>query len=388
MNGRKDLANIAEARPGTFRSGRAASVLAALVGFLTFVSCANPSAAAGGWSGVAHAGDVVYVGSMQGQVVALDAETGTFQANFPKDNDRDVFGALYGTPTLEEGAVFIGGFNGKVYRLSQNDLQPEAAPFEVLGDAISKGVTGSVAAANGRIVLGATETSETGRLHVLNATDMSETCRYPSDPSHSVGRVWSTPLVSDSVAYFGDLSHRLYGVSISDCSELWAIELGGAIASTPLIVDDILYIGTFDRIFYAVHVGTGEATQLFTAGSWFWSGIATDGTLLYIPNLDGTLYAYDLANGSMAWEYDTNGPILAAPVVIDDRVVVASDSGIVSVLSSSGSLEWEYQVNAEVRAPLAARGSVVYLAALDQTVHAIDVQARRVFWREPASTKR
>ena len=359
---------------------------------LLLTGCMNRFTPAAGWSGAAYEGGLIYLGSMEGQLLALDAETGILHDAFPSDqaDALDTFEAIYGTPTVANGRVYVGGLNGKVYTLNSDTLEPEALTFEVEGAEQSKGIVGAVVVSDGMVVVGAAEDSQSGRIFVLDADTLQEVCRFPASSEETIGRVWSTPVVADGVAYVGDLDHHLYAISTDDCSPQWSApaDLGGGIGSTPLLLGDKLYVGSFNRTFYAVDIATGQAEAVFKAGGWFWSGIATDGQRLFTPNLDGKLYAVDIASGGIAWEFDTNGKALSAPVVVGSQVVVASDADSIHVLdAATGQKAWSFQVDADVRAPLEAQGSVVYVSTLDHQVHALDVVSRRAVWRGPYETR-
>ncbi len=370
--------------------------LAGVIGLFLLAACGarefNPDA---GWSGVTDGGDVVYVGTMDRQVLALDAETGLLRAAFPEEpgGEDEKFRAIYGTPTLADDRVYVGGFNGKVYALDAQSLKNVFGDegFEVEGAELSKGVIGAVVAYEGKVVFGAAEDSESGRLYVLDAETFSEVCRFPARRADPIGKVWSTPAIADGVAYFGDLAHRFYAVRIDDCSLRWSApaELGGAIGSTPVVRGGTVYVGAFDRSFYAIDAATGAVRRLFKAGSWFWSGVATDGEMLFIPSLDGKLYAMDLATEFVVWEFDTEGAILSTPTLVGDQVVVASDAERLYVVDIASGVEVSSrQLSGKVRAPLTARGSVVYLSTLDHKIEAIDVALGRARWAEPANTRR
>ena len=364
-------------------------LLGSLIGLLLFAGCARGFEAAGGWSGVADGGDVVYVGSMEGQVLALDSVTGARREAFPAERDIATFGGIYGTPTVVEGRVYAAGFNGKVYALGTGTLQPEVLGFEVEGTELSKGVAGSLVIVEDKVVFGAAEDSEQGRLYVLSAENLQEVCRYPARGEDSIGKIWMTPVVSEGVAYFGDLAHRLYAVSVDDCTLLWPqpLKLDGGIASTPIVLNGNMYVGAFDRNFYEVDLATGQAEVLFEAGGWFWSGMAMDGEKLYVPNMDGKLYAVDPISGFVEWEFDTEGSVLSAPVLVNGQVVVGSDSRTLYVVDArTGEQVWEYRVDGEIRAPLMAKGSVVYVSTLGHSVYAVDVALGRVVWG-PMDTK-
>ena len=342
-------------------------------------------------------GELVYVGSREGTLLALDAETGIREWQFPQDtgDSGDAFGAIYGSPAVANGTIYLGGDDGRVYAVRAGRVESGggrkawAVPFDVDGEPETQGVIGGVIYDEGKVVFGAALDSERGRLYVLNADDGLEECRYPA--SGAIGKIWSTPAVADGIAYFGDLNHRFYAVSLEDCSLQWPapVEFDGAIASTPLVRDGRVYVGAFDRTFYAVDAATGQVSTLLTADNWFWSGVATDGTSLFVPSLDGKLYAVRLARGTQLWApFDTEGAILSTPVVMGNEVVVASDADTLYVLSASnGSVQWRFEIGADVRAPLMAKGDVVYVSAMDHTIHAIDISKRFPVNGWPVSTK-
>lgn len=347
----------------------------------------NPSS---GWSGVVDGGEDVYVGSIDAQVVAFDAESGSRVWAFPSDKDdaRDTFLAIYGTVTLVGNTLYVPGYNGKVYSLDV-ESQDVIGEFEIEGEEQTKSVVSNVVIVDGKAVFGAASDSENGQLYVLDATEIErEICRYPENGT--IGKVWSTPVVVDGIAYFGDFNHFFYAVSLEDCSLVWPepVELDGAIASTALVVDGTIYIGAFDRNFYAIDAATGSARSLFTADGWFWSGVVTDGQRVYVPNMDGTLYAWGLRSERLEWSFSTEGTLRSTPVLVDDQIVVASDSRTMYVLDTiDGRREWDFDLGEKVQAPLMAMGSVIYISDRDHNIHAIDIDARRPVRRWPVSTK-
>ena len=358
---------------------------------LLFAACTgdqfNPRSS---WSAVVDGGQDVYVGSRDAQVLAFDAETGSRLWAFPPDKDdaRDAFLAIYAAVTLSGNTLYVSGYNGSIYSLDV-ETQDVIGVFEIEGDEQTKSVVSDVVITDGKAVFGAADDSDTGHLYVLDAAEIErEICRYPENGT--IGKVWTTPVVADGIAYFGDFDHFFYAVSLEDCSLVWPdpVELDGAIASTPLMVDGTLYVGAFDRNFYAIDAATGSARSLFTAGGWFWSGVVTDGQRLYVPNMDGSLYAWDLQSERVAWEFPTEGAVRSTPVIVDGRVVVASDSHTLYVLDAiEGRREWDFDLGEKVQAPLLAKGSVIYVSDQDHNIHAVDIDDRRPVRRWPVSTK-
>ncbi len=387
----------------------ARSLLLALASLVLLAACAGRQGvgASESWSGVAiqPGTDAAFVGTRDGRVLELILRAnsrGVIQPQLGEvfdTADRDegddgsrVSAAFYGTPAVANGRVYVGSYQGFVYSLRASDSSQgralddrDVGSFEIDGDDLAKGISGSVVYDNGTLVVVATEDTNDGRLYILDAEaldanarqDRIERCRYPSDDDDpSVGRSWTTPLVIDRIAYFGDLEHALHAVSIDTCKSVWdqPAELGGAIVATPVAVGGRLYVGAFDRHLYSIDIASGAVAEVLTAGSWFWASPATDGRLVYAPNLDGRLYAYDTLAGQKAWDYDQEGdldPLLAPPAVVGSNIVLASDSGIFTLVDNRGRrLRRIGNAGDKVRSDLTVFDSTVYAHSLDELLTA------------------
>ncbi|MDA1035852.1 MAG: PQQ-binding-like beta-propeller repeat protein [Chloroflexi bacterium] len=308
------------------------------------------------------------------------------------DSKSRVGSAFYGTPAVANGRVYVGSYQGFVYSMRAADSSGgralgDVGSFEIDGDNLAKGISGSVVYDDGALIVVATEDTNKGHLYVLDAEELDanarqdriERCRYPADDNFVVGRAWTTPLVVNRVAYFGDLDHFLHAVSIDTCLPVWdePAELGGAIVSTPVAVNGRLYVGAFDRHFYSIDMASGTVADVMTAESWFWASPATDGRLVYAPNLDGRLYAYDTLAGQKAWEYDQEGDLdalLAKPAIVGPNIVLASDSGIFSLVDNEGRMLRRIgKAGDKVRSDLTVIGSTVYAHSLDELLTAYAV---------------
>ncbi len=355
---------------------------------LLLAGCAqNRSAATQSWSGVAGDGDSLFVGTNEGKLIQLSADAGIARYapyTAPPAADGEGFPAIYGAPTIDGDRVVVGAYNGVVASVNADNLS-DPRTFEIDGNSLTKGIAGSVAVSGGVLVVAASEDADKGRLYVLDKASLTENCRYPARNEDPIGQLWTTPVVQGSVAYFGDLSHRVHAIDVNDCRPVWdePAQLGGAVVAPPLIVGDRLYLGAFDQAFYAIDLATGAAVKQFEANSWFWAGAVSDSARIYAPNMDGNIYAYDIASGRVAWVYpnETAEPVLSTPVVVGNQLVYASDTGVMTVLrASDGVREWDRRVGDRVRAPITTDGVRVYLHALDETVAAIDLQTKQLAW--------
>ncbi len=348
----------------------------------------NRNAATQSWSGVAVSDNSTYIGTKDGKLIQLSVDGGVARiAPFetPQTQENQGFPAIYGTPTLNDDRIFFGTYNGLVISVNNNDFR-DLRTFEIGGNDLTKGIAGSVIVQGDKLIVAAAEDANEGRLYVLDKNTLSEICRYPARNEKPIGQLWTTPVIQDGVAYFGDLNHYVHSVSITDCSNNWISpsKLGGAIVSPPTILDDNLYLGTFDQFFYSINLLTGNPEKLFAANNWFWSGSVTDGDSFYIPNMDGNIYAYDLSNGRIKWVYPDKPqvePILAAPVLHQDKLIFATDSGMMVVLDTvTGSRLWDRRVGDSVRAPLTLYNNLIFVHSLDETISAVDMKTRQLSW--------
>ncbi|MBI2873144.1 MAG: PQQ-binding-like beta-propeller repeat protein [Chloroflexi bacterium] len=339
--------------------------------------------AATGWSGATLSGDLLYLGTMEGRVLALEvASLGSERWRFPKGDKDERLEPVYGPPAVTDGRVYVGTYGGKVYALDAASGN-KVWEFDTGGQ-----IVGGPAVADGLVAIGYAD-----GLYVIDAQDGGRRCRFPAQGK--IGKVWSTPAIAQGVVYFGSLDYNVYAVNLADCQERWRFPTKGAVAATPLVHQGVVYVGSFDRTFYALDdtalAEDRERKVLWTfqgAKNWFWSGVVTDGELVFVPSMDWRLYALRIRDGTLAWgsAFDAGGPILSTPTIAGSRVTVASDAGRVHVLDRrSGAEEWSYKVDAKVRAPLVAAGDRVYLSALDHSVRAVNVERGRQEWQ--VSTK-
>ncbi len=121
----------------------------------TLTGCLNGGVVqrAQGGSGPAQDQDLLYVGSREGKVLALDPESRSRGLPFPSPEewiyprDKDKLKAIYGTPVVSGGNIYLGTFDGQVHALDaktgfprwQQPLEDEGAiigALAVAGDTV------------------------------------------------------------------------------------------------------------------------------------------------------------------------------------------------------------------------------------------------------------
>jgi len=366
---------------------------------LTGAGCVGIKSAPEGGSGVAIAGDILYVapafrtggGGLScapqpsvGKLISVNT-SGAQQWEVPLEPSARAGGgfscapasvpvAIYGTPVVDGGLVYVGGYNGIVYALNsdsgalrwvyprQGSLQPIIGGLVVAGDKVFFG-------------------NSDGKVYALDAETGDKKWEFATED-----KLWSTPFVEGDTLYIGSFDKRLYALNTADGSEKWAFETDGAITSTPIIYNDTVYLGSFDRYLYAVRAADGSLKWKFMGGNWFWASPVVSGNNIYAGCLDGKVYTLDVESGSKVAEINLESPISSSPAVVDGSVIVATEAGKVYAIENNQRRELR-TLGAKVLAPLYTSNGVVYVHAENDKLYALNVQTGAELWALSLSGK-
>ena len=332
--------------------------LALVLALLSLAACSRVTNPVGG-SGGTVAGDVLYIGTSTGRVIALDTATGETLWRFELQSE-DVDRAIYGTPAVVDDTVYVGGYDGVLYAIATDG---ELMWQERLGGAI----VGGPLVVDDMILVGSSD----GYMYAIDIEDQTREWRFLT--GH---KVWSTPAVADGVVYFGSLDHNLYAVDIEDGTELWHFKTNGAVVAQPVVIGGRVFIGSFDGVFYAVDVGSGtEIWRFEEASNWYWASAIAVGPLIYAPSLDGNLYALDIGTGELRWTLKTEGAIIGSPVVVHDMIAVPSADGKIRLARLRDLSERDAcNVGDDIRASLVEHDGSLYFGVRDRSIRALRIK--------------
>ncbi len=351
--------------PHTSRYLRLVLVLAALaVLCLAATGCGRDlGASTKGWGSVAVGNGVVYATTLAGQVYALDdfGLDGVSTRWVSAVGSERGFGGAYGSPAIGR-YVYVSGIDGILYAFDgsagagsvqvawrQPQFETEDMPSLVGSPALDE--------AGGIIAVG----SEDGGLYAYNALT-GENLHW--SPFRTDGKVWSTPVLRNGVAYFGSQDGSVYAVSLETGALVWRYDTGGSVVATPLVHKNLLIVGSFDRQLYALGLNDGQPRWQFAGQNWWWATPVSSGRAIYAASMDGNVYAID-DNGVPLWNYDMGAPIVADPLLVERGLVVASRDGRVVLLRASASAQETPQEIAsysirdgEIKAPLVQSSTI------------------------------
>ena len=336
-------------------------IAASAAAILLLTGCVRPSTPQG-WSGGVVVENRLYIGSQDRDVRALDTETGAAAWRFDLRGEVESNRAVYGTPAVEDGVVYVGSYDGYLYALNIDTGQDA---WEVrVGD--GSPIVGGPAVGEGLVVIGSSD----GTLYAYDAETGSFLWRFDTDNS-----IWASPAIADGKVYFGSMDRTVYAIDAETGKEIWKFPTGGAVTAAPLVMDGRVYIGSFSSVFYAIDAETGkEIWQFPGANNWYWSRAVANGGMVFVASMDGRLYALDAGSGQLVWTIQTEAPIIGAPVLIGDRVAVASTNGVVQFVKQQGGADpVQCNIRQTIKAHLAAEGSRVFFRAEDHTIRALEI---------------
>lgn len=326
-----DKRNQAQPRSGQYWRTRGLVLILLLA--VVAAGCA-PQVAAGSWAGLAVDDSGLIMANLD-RVTRMN-EAGTARWEFPAPSDRNQLTQFYSQPILTEDAVYVGGFDHKVYALDRdNGLQ-----IWVNEDATGQIIAG-LALSNGKLIVSMGDEG----VMALNQLNGEQLWLFPTEQG-----VWATPLIVDNTVYVTSMDKNIYALNLDTGEEVWRQELEGAAAGTPAYADGVLYVGSFAHKLFKLNAASGEIIDTFEAHNWVWGGPALVDGVLYFGDLSGYLYALNASDLSPVWQREVSaGAIRATPLIVGDTLVVGSRDGSVYALNrDNGTPIWTQTAPAAV----------------------------------------
>jgi outer membrane protein assembly factor BamB len=254
-------------------------------------------------SSPAVANDVVYFGSDDYNLYALNASTGQKRWTFPTND------AIRSSPAIVNGLVYFGSNDHSIYALDASTGQ-KIWSFQT-GDAIKS----SPAVANGLVYV----SSDDHNLYALDASSGQKLWSFQANAA-----IDSSPAVANGFVYVGSSDGNLDALNASNGQKLWSFQTGSAITSSPAVANGFVYIGSSDNSLYALNASNGQKLWSYLIGSTIISSPTVANGLVYIGSSDDSLYALNASNGQKLWSFQTGGFIDSSPTVADGVTYVGS----------------------------------------------------------------
>jgi len=248
-----------------------------------------------------------------------------------------------GSAAVAPGMVYIGSLDGFLYALD-TATGKRIWQFKTQDQPLSP-----PAFSAGTLFVGSTE----GILYALHARTGHTRLRF-----RTRDRLQDTPVVANGLVYFPS-GGQLYAVA-ADAREfpgqyqlqlVWAqlwiwqfpvprppVQPGSrwrfspwkpphGLLSAPAVAAEAFYVGDAEGYLYARDALTGEGLWQFQAGGALMASPVIIGPRVYFGTDDGFLYALDRTHGELLWKLSLGAPIHATPVFASGRLYVQTTDG-------------------------------------------------------------
>jgi outer membrane protein assembly factor BamB len=341
------------------------------------------------------AGGVVYVGSSDSRLRALDGRTGEIHwaadAGAPIDAAPAVAGGVVLAATRAGEFLAFDRASGAVRWRVRAGPELPLAWEGMSGDLY----TASPAVAGDVAVFGGGD----GVVYAIDLASGDVRWRFATE-----GRVRSSPAVAEGVVYAGSADGSLYAIALEDGRRLWRFDTEGrgvdsssygydrrTITSSPAVAGGAVVFGSRDGSLYAVEAASGTLRWRVLHDDTSWS-IASpaivNGLVLDASSDAGFFHAVDAATGRVVWRVDTGAPIWPSPVVAGGTAWFLTSLGeLWGVDVRTGAVGERVQLGVRTKSSPWIEDGVLYMGTDEGSVLAIRLVdppglARAVYWDE------
>lgn len=236
-----------------------------------------------------------------------------------------------------------------------------------------------------RPVLGADTlyvSSRGGKVYALDAASGNKKWQFPADNSYITGQnssMYAAPIVGGQYVLVASSDKKLYVLNAVSGEKFCTFETGDAIIATPAYSDGVVYVGSSELV-----PGLLSDSDL--------PGIVSRIPAFFRPS-PHKLYAVDLnqavKSGQCAkkWEFETKDKIWAEPLIVGDRVFVASlDHHLYALDRASGKRIWDFAAGGAIASSPRHSNGIIYFGSFDTKVYAVNASDGKPAWDKPFAT--
>ena len=284
------------------------------------------------WSEINQIGENLVITTKKGEVILVNPASGEAVGQCKTSEGRNGISAIYGNPLINKGVIYIGGFDGAVYKINPDSLvgSRDDSPCTVLFDPDyeekSDPFIGGPSIKEDMLLIN----SESGLLYAI---DINSGAELWDAPFKADSRTWNAPTINGNTAYIGTLSGKIYSLDFNQSgyslNKDWNFEASAGIGSITLD-NDVMFVASFDNKIYAINQNDAEPIwqEPFKGENWFWAAPILFENRLFAPNLDHKFYVIDKISGRNAAEpIETGGAIRGSAAITGNLVFFANEEG-------------------------------------------------------------
>lgn len=298
-------------------------------------------------------GEVIYLGTVDGQLLAMSLKDGSTLWKYSTKAIQ-----LKASAAVKEGIIVVGDGEGIVHAVDARTGEKKWT-FTTQGEIISSANFTN----DGKVLVG----SNDEHLYCLDLKTGEMKWKYKIE-----GPINGAPAVVEGFTFVAGCDGALHIVRISDGTMINKVSLGGPSGASAAILGQRLYVGNMERSFLCIDWKKAEVVWEYeppkTAS--FYSSAAITSDLAVVGARDRKIHAIKLSDGSNAWTFQTRGRVDCSPIILGNRVYCPSGDGNLYCLDlKTGNKLWQEALGASVTASCAYSNGRLVVGNSDGAVY-------------------
>ncbi|HUT67064.1 MAG TPA: PQQ-binding-like beta-propeller repeat protein [Dehalococcoidales bacterium] len=304
-------------------------------------------------------------------------------------------GAIHSSPAVVDGVVYFGSRDSYIYALDA------ATGEELWSFKTGSWVESSPVVVNGVVYCG----SNDGDLYALNAATGTKLWSFEAEYA-----IRSSPAVANGVVYFGSDDYYVYAVDIATGKGLWKFETDSLITSSPIVIDGVVIVGSVDGSCYVLNAKNGRVRLNFKTHSSVVASPVVSNGIAYLASTSGFVYAIDYHAKNWPFENklkiywgvlymygaaprppDASGFIWmqwlgwgvrasSSPALVDGIIYLGAGNNLLTMDAATREVLWSFETGDAVVSSPAVAGSAVYAGSQDGRLYAVDRATGAKLW--------
>jgi outer membrane protein assembly factor BamB len=277
---------------------------------------------------------------------------------------------IFTSAAVSNGRVYVGTLGGRLLAL---DAQSGAILWSRPPDALAGDtVWTSPAVANGLVYFAANR--PVAVVYALDAATGATV--WSAAPLFSI--IVSSPVVSDGTLYLAFNDHTILALDAATGATRWTADAGSGMYASPAVAGGRLFVTVHNRGLLALDAQTGVEEWLAPLAGPQWSSPAAGHGRVFVGSRDDErVFAFDARTGAMSWSTPVGAWVHTSPALAGGVVYAGANDGRLHALdAATGQVRWSRQVapTGGIFGGATVAGGVVYAASGqgDGKVYALD----------------